>query len=236
VHESLPSDTLDARIMNDLHGAPARTHLKFLSSLCLLLFSLSTGFGSLLNITHSTIGSGTVGALSFTNASITISELADPSSRVGLTTPNVSGFSIQDLSATISISGLGLFHFTSPTRTFVNNTFGVVGFSRSGANLSDLLDGPTAAPFFDWDMLGPVGPITGPGQFVQWTGTGLPPITTDIGILIFNDASPSVTFQVTLVPEPSSAAFLSLFLIGFAIKRRAHAGINKPSQGPRMTR
>jgi len=206
--------------MNDLHGTPSKTHLKVLSPICFLLLSLSTGLGSLLNITHSTIGSGTIGAFSFTNASITISELADPSSRVELTTPNVSGFSIDDLSASITISGLGLFHFTCPTRTFVNNSFGVVGFSRSGENRADLLDGPTAAPFFEWDMFSPVGPITGPGQFVQWAGTGLPPITTDIGILIFNDASPNVTFQVTLVPEPSTAALLSLFLIGFAMKRR----------------
>jgi hypothetical protein len=219
MHESLTSDTFEARIMNGLLSASSKTQWKFLSSICLLLLSLSTGLGSLLNITHSTIGSGSIGALSFTNASVTISELADTSNRVELTTPGISGFSIDDLSATISISGLGQFHLTSPTRTFVNNTFGVVGFSRSGASLTDLLDGPNAGAFFSWDMLSPIGPITGDGEFVQWTGTELPPVTTDAGVLIFSDASPDVTFQVMLVPEPSAAALLSLALIGLAMKR-----------------
>jgi len=181
---------------------------------------MSTGLGSLLNITESTIGSGSIGAFSFNNASITISGLADTSSRVGLTTPGISGFSIENISATITISGLGLFHFTSPTRTFVNNTLQVVGLSRGGGSLVDLLDGPTGGPFLSWDMLDSVGPITGPGQLVQWTGTGLPPVTTDAGVLIFNDASPNVTFQVTLVPEPSSATLLTLSLVALAIKRR----------------
>jgi hypothetical protein len=181
----------------------------------------------LLNITHSSIGSGSIGALSFTNASVTISELADTSCRVELTTPNVSGFSIDDLSATITISGLGLFHFTSPTRTFVNNTFGIVGFSRTGANMADLLDGPTAGAFFDWEMLGSVGPITGDGEFVQWTGPGLPPVTTDAGVLIFNDASPDVTFEVTVVPEPATAALLTSFLIGLGMRSCARGRNNR---------
>jgi len=204
--------------MNGPLSSSSKIPLKFLSSICLLLFSLSIGLGSLLNITHASIGSGSIGALSFTNASVTISEFADTSCRVELTTPNVSGFSIDDMSATITISGLGLFHFTSPTRTFVNNTFGVVGFSRTGASQADLLDGPTAGAFFDWDMLSPIGPITGDGQFIQWTGTELPPVTTDGGVLIFQDASPDVTFQVAVVPEPSTAVLLLLFLIGFGMR------------------
>ena len=179
-------------------------------SVCLLLLwgSVSRSFGVGITFTHSGIGSGSIGGVPFANASFSITELADTSNRL----PFAGGFSIDDTSATISISGLGLFHFTTPTRTFVNNNLGLVGFSRATIFGTDLFNGPTAGVFASWDMLSAIGPITGPGALLAWSFS---PVVTDGGTLIFNNSTPNATFQATVIPEPSVSALCLLVLAAF---------------------
>ena len=182
------------------------------ASVCLLILwrSISYSFGVGITFTHSGIGSGSVGAVPFTNASFSISELADTSSRLSF----AGGYSIDDISATISISGLGLFHFTTPTRTFVNNNLSLVGFSRATIFGTDLFDGPTDSLFASWDMLSTIGPITGPGRLLAWSFS---PVMTDGGTLIFNNSTPNATFQATLIPEPAVVGLFAFGLVGLAI-------------------
>jgi hypothetical protein len=183
----------------------------------ILLVAASHAFTAQLSFTHSAIGSGNIGGIPFTNASFSIFELVDTGDRVAFT--NQGGFSIIDTSASINIAGLGLFHFTTPTRTFVNNVLGLVGFSRGSGDLSDLFDGPGSSVFDTWNMLTPIGPITADsGELTQWSRS---PVTTDGGVLVFNNARPiNATFQATLVPEPSSFVLLLGAMVWVAFKQR----------------
>jgi len=182
------------------------------ASVCLLILwgAVSCSFGAGITFTHSGVGSGSIGGVPFANASFSITELGDTSNRLSF----AGGFSIDDMSATILISGVGLFHFVTPTRTFVNTNLSLVGFSRATIFGTDLFNGPTAGAFASWDMLSPIGPITGSGQLLAWSFS---PVTTDGGTLIFNNSTPSATFQATVIPEPSTLALVLLVLVGLAI-------------------
>ena len=175
----------------------------WLLTACVGMVALNS-FAQSITMTHTGIGSGTIGGTPFVNRAFTITDVANTASRASFG----GGFYIEDISATISITGVGNFLFTSGTRTFVNNDLATVGFSRSGGGGSDLFNGPASPGFGSWDMLSSIGPITGPGQLLQWSTA---PVTTDGGILVFNNANISVTFQATVVPEPACAV---LFLCG----------------------
>jgi hypothetical protein len=189
-------------------------------SLLILLAVASHAFSAQLSFTHSASGSGSIGGVPFTNASFSIFELVDTGNRVPFTVGGTFGYSIIDTSASINIAGLGLFHFTTPTRTFVNNDIGIVGFARGDGDLSDLFDGPGSSVFATWNMLTPIGPITAnSGELTQWSFS---PVTTDGGVLVFNNARPiNATFQATLVPEPSSVVLLlgAMVWVGFRQRR-----------------
>ena len=154
-------------------------------------------FAQFITMTHTGVGSGTFGSAAFANAAFTITGVGDTANRYSF----FGGYSIENISATISIAGVGDFLLTSGTRTFVNNDLGIVGFSRAGSSSSDLFNGPTTPALNSWDMLSSIGPLTGPGQLLQWTSF---PVTTSGGTLIFENANLSATFQATLVPEPAS--------------------------------
>jgi hypothetical protein len=117
-----------------------------------------------ITITYTSVGSGSIGSTPFTNDSFTITELLDTTARVPLTNGSI-GFSINDESASIAIAGVGDFTFTTPTRSFVNNTVDTEGYSRLVGGGGDLLYAP-ANPVF----------LTG-HDCVNWTihGAGRPP-------------------------------------------------------------
>jgi len=170
-------------------------------------------YAALISFTHSGVGSGIIGNRPFTNASFTITELADTASRVSF----VGGFSISDISASIAIAGAGNYQFTRGTLTFVNNSHSVVGFSR-GPSGADLFNGPTNAAFASWDMLTPIGPVTGSTRLLQWS---IAPVMTDGGVLVFNSSTSAGSFQATIVPEPGASLFITCGLIGaMAVSRR----------------
>lgn len=177
--------------------------LSLLASLCFfLLLASPLGISAQqIAFTHSGNGSGSIGAISFTDADFSIYELADTANRVQTNLFGSAGFYIDDTSASINISGVGSFNFTISTRTFVNNTTATVGFARA-LDFMDLFDGPSTNAFQTWDMLSSIGPITTTGEIVQWN---TPPVTTDGGVLVFNTAlSVPATFEATLIPEPCS--------------------------------
>ncbi len=172
----------------------------------------------LITLTHSGTGSGRIGATFFTNAGFTITEFADTTNRA----PFSGGFSIEDFSASISISGVGNFHFTTATETFVNNNLSVVGFSRASG--PDLFNGPTNSLFASWNLLSSLGPVTGPSSLLQWS---LSPVNTDGGVLSFSSATMTGTFQATVVPEPAcglvmlATSFLAVCIVDRRLRGRA---------------
>ena len=162
-------------------------------------------------ITHSGIGSGTLGTNTFVNADFTITENADTANRQSF----INGFYIDDTSANIFINGLGTFSFTTGTRTFVEQFGMIVGFSQAGVNGMDLFDGPTNAVFSTWNMLTSVGPVSGNGMLLQWSL--LPFTTTTGGQLTFDSANAVPTvFTAAVVPEPAAVTLAALGLGGLA--------------------
>jgi hypothetical protein len=178
------------------------------------LMALSS-FAAPLFITYTSVGTGTIGTTGFTNAAFTITESLDTANIQTFT----GGFFINDNSASVAIAGIGTFDFTTATRTFVNNTNDVVGFSGAGVAGADLVYSSGDPAYTTWDMTTSIGPYTDAGTLLQWS---LFPVLTTGGTLVFNNASPTVTFQAVATPEPTSAAVISLGLAGLlcAARRR----------------
>lgn len=184
-----------------------------LSGILLALIG-SNASAALITYIHAGSGSGSIGTNSFANADFVITATADTGNRELFS----NGFSIDHAVASISISGMGTFSFLTDTRTFVNNAFQTVGFSRATTAGTDLFNGPTNAAFASWGADTSIGPISGSGTLIQWN---LGDIATTGGILIFTGDTTSATFQATVVPLPAAAWLLGSGLLGlFAIARR----------------
>ena len=175
-----------------------------------ILFAASS-YADTITFTHTGIGSGVIGTTSFSNAAFTITDGGD--------TTNVEaiggGFSLEDAFASIEISGVGTFDFTSATRTFVSGD--IVGFSRGTTMGSDLFDGPNSAAFATWDMLTSIGPISGSGQLLQWSMSA---VDTTGGVLVFDNSDTDTVFTATVgtaVPEPAETIPFGVAVVIIAI-------------------
>ena len=152
-------------------------------------------------------GSGSVGGSLFTNRSFTFSATGETDHRVDI--PGV-GYYIDHLFARVNIEGVGVLDIVTPTFSFVNNSFGLVGFSRSGG---DLYNGPIDSSFGIWDMLSSIGPIGGATTLLQWN---LAPVETSAGIITFSTGNTSGTFRaqvdIPAIPEvPAPPALLGIY-------------------------
>ena len=164
-----------------------------------------------LAFTHAGVGSGTLNGVPFPASAFVITAYGDTNSRI---LKDVDVWSINHTSASISIVDLGTIDLLTGTRTFVNHTSIIVGFSRVSDG-TDLFNGPMNSAFSTWDMLGPIGPFSGTGNLLQWSL--IPQINTNRGILLFNNSSSPATFSATMVPEPTTLvllAFGSFVMIG----------------------
>lgn len=153
------------------------THRSIVAAVALAL--AAPVFADSLTFIHEGVGSGTLGGVPFGPASFVITSVADTANRVNLGF----GFFINHSSSSIAIAGVATVDMLTGTRTFVNNTAQIVGYSDA-THSADLFNGPTDTAFAAWDMLAPVGPITGSGRLIQWTHNA---VDTSGGILVFND-------------------------------------------------
>lgn len=169
-----------------------------------------------IHYTHTGFGSGTLGGTAFgavAPVAFTITAVGD--------TANIAScggacLSNDNLSASISIAGVGSFDFITATRYFSN--VGIVGFSRADFGV-DLYNGPALAA---WDMTSSVGPIVGTGELMQW-GSGDGVIDTSGGVLTFSNGFSDATFTAAVVPEPSTVLLMGAGLFGLLAWSRRSA-------------
>ena len=164
----------------------------------------------LVTYTETATVSGSLGSTTFTDATITTTQTADPANGV-VFTPLTHRLNVLDITATLVITGGDLTSplsatITETTYTFVTTTTGTVGFGHliipvGNAPLIAAID---AAPT-TYDLTTSLGPVSGPPS-IQPPGHSW---ATTAGGLILNEAD-TVTFQAS-VPEPSS-----LLLAGIA--------------------
>lgn len=194
--------------------------------LCCLAFFCTAPIAAAAPITfiHTGSGSGTLAGSPFGPAAFTITSTADTDSREFL--GDVTW--INHLTSVIEIEGVGTLNVTLGTRTFVNSSGEIVGYSRSTLeNGLDLFNGPTAAVFASWDMSTAIGPISGEADLLQWSVSPL--VTTDGGVLLFtSQAEIDATFEAILVPEPAALVLASpgvaWLLMALARKARGAGG------------
>jgi hypothetical protein len=172
-----------------------------------LLGSLSSISASPITFIYSGVGSGTVDSTPFTDAQFAFTSTGDTDDRMG----EFDVSQINHLTSRIEIEGVGTFSVLVSTGTFVNRYFGIVGYGYPYQ--ADLLVGPTHDAFKTWDMLGSIGPIHGVGALVQWDSAQF---ETDGGVVDFDNSPSAVTFEATVVPEPSSVVLAAIGLIGLA--------------------
>jgi len=181
-------------------------------ALTLLVLTPAEAPADILMFTHTGSGSGSLDGEPFPLSDFIITAYVDTDDRQGFS----SGWFIDHLSASISIDGLGDLDILTPTRHFVNNSAQLVGFSRAGSSGADLFNGPSHPDFGTWDMLGPIGPISGDAYLLQWDRDPL--INTTGGILIFADGSSDAVF--TAIPEPATLGMLVVGGLALMLRRR----------------
>ncbi len=173
----------------------------------LVSVSLFCGLGAAqaegITYTFDATGSGSLGGVAFANAAFTITVTADTLSIV-----NCGGgvFSVDSLSADISISGFDTATILIPTRLFDNNSVSALGFSQASCTGGDYLDIRNDA-FAAYNLATAIGPIFDPNPFAaQFQG-----VPTTAGTLTLTSAQ-DVTFNALTgcggggpIPQASSS-------------------------------
>ena len=179
--------------------------------------------GSPIVFTFQGIGTGVIGTTAFSNTAFTITAAGDTVNRQSYTSypfNTLPLYWIDSDSAFINLSGAGTFDFISSTRTYVNEYYAQVGFSRGPGNGIDLFDSSSDSVFSTWDMQTSIGPQLGNGTLLQW-GSFYGNVDTTGGALFFQDGASPLTFQAIVVPEPSAISmFFSLIMI-YTLMRRS---------------
>jgi hypothetical protein len=163
-----------------------RTFLGLVVS-AVLFCGLGAAHADGITYTFDATGSGTLGDVAFVNAAFTITVSADT---LAIVNCGSGVFSVDSLSADISITGFDTATILIPTRVFDNNSVSVLGFSQGSCAGGDYLDISNAA-FATYDLSTAIGPIFDPTPFAVGQFQNVP---TSGGILTVSSAQ-DVTFN-----------------------------------------
>lgn len=161
-------------------------------------------------------GTGSIGATSFTDADFRFVATGDTDNR-----QFGPGRWIPHDSVSVWIDGLGTTRLTSPTASWVNGT--IIGFSRANSPTTlgyDLFQMRNLTGVSGWDMLSSIGPFTGTGGVMQWTGPAIyTPVNTDLGRLVFTTdrAIAGASYQATVGAVPAVPNRAPLVLLGLGM-------------------
>ena len=174
---------------------------------------------------------GTLNGVPFSLSNFIITSFADTANRQDYG----SLVFIDHTSSSIFIAGLGNFDILTGTRIVCEPHLSGGRFLRAGVSGTDLYDGPYNAAFTTWNMLTPVGPISGQAELEQWVYTPL--ISTSGGTLIFDD-SPlrAATFTAVVAPEPATLSLLALGGAAVVARRRRKVAPTHESVRPKECR
>jgi hypothetical protein len=120
--------------------------------------------------------------------------------------------SVSNLTATVSVSGIGTGTFDIPTITADTPPLSVVGI---GAPIQDRAILFVSNPaFVAYELSTSIGPLSGPAMFNPGEQFG-----TTLGNFSLTSVS-TVTFQAVVVPEPATASLLALGGLALAVWRK----------------
>jgi hypothetical protein len=170
------------------------------------------GSAQAMSITYmvESIGSGTIGTQSFSDAPVEVSFTGD--------TANVSGgsgyFTNNVGTGTVSIGGIGTATFTESLFAFVNQIYppaAIAGIADSNGSILDTLN-----PLFaTYDLTSAIGPITGDTFFRNDLS-----YSTNLGTLNFSAMDSISTYTASTVPVPAPFWLFGSGLLGLAGLRR----------------
>ncbi len=180
--------------------------------LLIALFVLSPShlFSDQVTFEVTTVGTGSLGNLDFTNELVTIRGVGD--------TDNVDmngsvNLLLQDLDVYVDIEGLDTAMFTDAIQAISNNNSNLGGFGNTSNNFGLLFVNNPA--FAAYDLTTDLGPISGSANIVNGVGH-----ETDAGSFRLFGTNGSATFQATVVPEPATGCLLAMGWIAASLKRR----------------
>jgi hypothetical protein len=155
----------------------------------------------------SSTGSGRLGTNLFSATSFTITSTADT---LDITNTSARIFHVPDITATVSVFGLGSAMFTIPTINVANqrNSQGLSGAGISAPNQQLAILFANNPAFANYDLSYSVGPFTGSPAF---NPSAL--FETSVGAFSLTSVS-DVTFQAIVVPEPCIPV---LFIVGLML-------------------
>jgi len=180
-----------------------------------LLATASLSYANPILFTFQGIGSGSVGAVGFTNASFTLTQSSDTS----LITSFSNGFALTYETPPASGASIAIAGFGSGILSTVTDVADVQQSPSSFVALAIASTGGDVAgrgtTFDTYNLESAVGPIITPSQFVSnFT------VASTLGGVSFTSIS-NLTFTATTVPEPSTIPLLGAgLLLELALSRR----------------
>jgi PEP-CTERM motif len=186
-------------------------------------FCSASVFAAPITFIYTGFGAGSLAGNNFNASAFTITAIGDTTNKASC--GSLCEY-IEHDSASITVTGLGTFSFSTATRTFFSDDSDTAGLSRAGLNGLDLFYSPQSALLDGWDLASSIGPISGVSQLLQWAN--FDDVVTSGGTLVFETSTNDSSFQAIVdpgtVPEPTSAALVGLALLGcYAASRRRNA-------------